>query len=378
MTRGRLLVEGWRFVPHSYALVAQAHCLALLRARNVQLRFRDLPFHADGWQRTEGVLSPAEEATLAALPAPEPAFAPDVTLHMRPDFSAPAVGRKVAFGTPEFRVVPADWRATSPSGIASTVDVMTPSRWSALAFERLGLPRERIHVVPHGIAPDTFHPDAAARTAARRDLGLAPDAFVFMNVGAMTDNKGTTLLLEAFAQVAQRHSNVRLVLKGTDAIYGSQELLRRKLDALDTTSRRHIGDRLIYLGQTLSMSQLAGLLRAADCYVSPYLAEGFNMPVLEAAACGVPVICTAGGATDEFTEDSFAHRIRSRPVHVRMPDGQLGDALMPDRDHLVSLMSDAVRDPPAMVARGERGAAHAASRFSWDAVTKVLVEKLLP
>ena len=41
-------------------------------------------------------------------------------------------------------------------------------------------------------------------------------------------------------------------------------------------------------------------------------------------------------------------------------------------------MSDAVRDPPAMVARAERGAAHAASRFSWDAVTKVLVEKLLP
>ena len=45
MTRKRLLVEGWRFIPHSYALVAQAHCLSLLRRNDVELRFRDLPFH---------------------------------------------------------------------------------------------------------------------------------------------------------------------------------------------------------------------------------------------------------------------------------------------------------------------------------------------
>jgi hypothetical protein len=61
-----------------------------------------------------------------------------------------------------------------------------------------------------------------------------------------------------------------------------------------------------------------------------------------------------------------------------MPDGQLGDALMPDRDHLVSLMLEAADDRAAMIARGERGAAQVASRFTWDAVTNLLVNRLFP
>jgi glycosyltransferase involved in cell wall biosynthesis len=314
------------------------------------------------------------------MPAPEAGFSPQVTLHMIPELLPAPAGRKVAFGTPEFRVVPAEWRRAAPSGadVDSTVGVMTPSRWSALAFERFGLPRERIHVVPHGIDPAMFRPDAPSRVATRHELGLAPDTFVFLNVGAMTDNKGIDLLLDAFARVAERRPATRLVLKGSDAVYGSQALLRRKLDALDEALRRRVVDRLTYIGRTLSMADLAALLRAADCYVSPYLAEGFNMPVLEAAACGVPVICTAGGATDDFTDASFALPIRSRPVHVRMPDGQLGDALMPDRDHLVSLMLEAADDRAAMIARGERGAAQVASRFTWDAVTNLLVNRLFP
>jgi glycosyltransferase involved in cell wall biosynthesis len=378
MTRKRLLVEGWRLVPHSYALVAQAHCLALLRRGDVELRFRDLPFHDETWRRTRGVHPEAEEATLAALPAPDPSFAPDITLHMMPDFSPPASGRKAAFGTPEFRVVPREWRTGARSGaeVAPSVSVVTPSRWTALAFERFGLPSDRIHVVPHGIDSAVFRPDPESRAATRGKLGLPPESFVFLNVGAMTDNKGIAPLLEAFARVAERHPHARLVLKGADAVYGSQSLLRRKLDALDTALRRRVTDRLVYLGQTLPERDLAALLRAADCYVSPYLAEGFNMPVLEAAACGVPVICTAGGPTDDFTDASFALHIRSRPVHVRMADGELGDALRPDGDHLLSLMLEAMDNPASTAARAAIGAGHVRDRFTWDAVTDLLVAKL--
>jgi len=69
-------------------------------------------------------------------------------------------------------------------------------------------------------------------------------------------------------------------------------------------------------------------------------------------------------------------RIRSRAVHVRLSSAQLGDALMPDRDHLVSLMLDAADDPAAMALRGADGARYVGDRFTWDSVTNVLVDTL--
>jgi glycosyltransferase involved in cell wall biosynthesis len=69
-------------------------------------------------------------------------------------------------------------------------------------------------------------------------------------------------------------------------------------------------NRMIYLGKTFPMEGMAKLYRLADAYALPYGAEGFNLPVLEAAASGLPVICTSGGPTDEFIEDSFARKVR--------------------------------------------------------------------
>jgi glycosyltransferase involved in cell wall biosynthesis len=123
---------------------------------------------------------------------------------------------------------------------------------------------------------------------------------------------------------------------------------------------------------------MADLLRAADFYVAPYLAEGFNLPVLEAAACGLAVICTGGGPTDEFTEPSFAWRIRARLAAARLPRGEMGECLKPDEDHLTELMLQAARDPCRAREIGAEGAAHVARRYTWDAVTDRLFGELFP
>jgi glycosyltransferase involved in cell wall biosynthesis len=133
---------------------------------------------------------------------------------------------------------------------------------------------------------------------------------------------------------------------------------------------------VIYLGERKPVQWMANLMRAADCYVTPYLAEGFNLPVLEAAACGAPIICTAGGPTDEFTDPAFAWRIRSRRVGVRVYGGQIGEALQPDEGHLVELMRQAAQDPDRMRALGMRATEYVAGRFTWDQVTDQLVHAL--
>ena len=85
------------------------------------------------------------------------------------------------------------------------------------------------------------------------------------------------------------------------------------------------------------MRKMAQIYGAADAYVSAYRAEGFNLPVLEAAACGLPVICTEGGSTDDFVGDAFALKIKSRLLPIVIDD-QIGDILEPDVGHLFELM----------------------------------------
>jgi glycosyltransferase involved in cell wall biosynthesis len=207
----------------------------------------------------------------------------------------------------------------------------------------------------------------------RAALGLG-DAFVFLSVGGMFWNKGLDLLLHAFARVAEREPRVRLFLKGADAIYPSADIVRKVVGDLPARARAAAAGRILYHGETYSAGRMADLLRAADVYVAPYRAEGFAMPVLEAAACGVPVICTAGGPTDEFVDASFARRIRSAPMQRNLSETVVGDVLEPDLEHLTELMGAAVRERDDAPRAGAAAAAHVARHFTWERVTDRLLE----
>jgi len=123
------------------------------------------------------------------------------------------------------------------------------------------------------------------------------------------------------------------------------------------------------------MQQMAMLYRVADAYVTPYRGEGFNMPVLEAAASGVPVICTAGGSTDDFVDDSFALKIRSRLTSISIGD-KVGDCLEPDVDHLTDLMCDVIDRSEWRRSAAAAGPRHAAARYNWNLVSQLLVDTL--
>ena len=377
----RLQFEGWRFIPHSYALVAQAHCLCLLRRGDIDLRFRDVPYYYPTWKTTGGLVAPEEERALAALRAPEMEFLPEATFSMRAeesDFTAARSGRKFVFGTPEYRVLGDGQRGGLSSGaeLPGGIDIVTPSHWCVPAYERFGIARSRIHVVPHGVDPDVHHADAASRAVARAALDIEDHEQVFLSVGAMTPNKGIDLLLAAFARLVASEPDVRLVLKGTDGLYPSRDLVKAALDELSSAARDAVIRRMTYTGGTYSSGKMADLYRAADVYAAPYRAEGFNLPVLEAAACGVPVICTSGGPTDDFTDAAWCGRIRSARDRPRLSAERVGDALAPDSEHLFELMAAAARDRDGWRRMGERGAAHVHARFSWTTVTDRLVSCL--
>lgn len=373
--RLNLSVEGWRGLSHSYAVVNQWHLLELAKRQDVELRVKDLPFYRNDW-RAQGALFPeSQDSILRSIPRLSADFTPDVTWRTAfpYDFSPAASGKTVVFGTAEARRVDMQGGTTDMNAALANpaITVSTPSHWSAEGFRRLGFDDSRIAVIAHGVAPEMFERRADVRAAFRQKLGLS--GFVFMNVvGPMSLNKGVDLLLRAFAAVAKRHKDARLFLKGSDELYKSRDQLSRMLAAFSAAKVALITERLVYNGQALSMTDMAALYQAADTYVSPYRAEGFNLPVLEAVASGVPVICTRGGSTDDFVAPAFARQIDSTLV-TDSPSMPGVDSLEPETDHLIALMEGILTEESFRTQATAVGPAHVAAHFTWaHAVDKIL------
>ena len=379
-----LIVEGWRFLGHSYAIVNQWQLLALSRRTDVAVKVIDLPFFARRWQTQEGLFEQQAEEALRSIQTASPNESADVTLRISfpYDFSPSRSGQTIVFGTSENQVIRRDqlpnmqaYEQLQRTPPPMDVKAITPSRWSAEGFYKAGFKAEQVLIVPHGVDIDTFHPMPNLRSHIRSKVPVADDEFVFLSVGAMTGNKGIDLLLFAFAQVLRKYPYARLVLKGMDTLYKSKELLLRNLETVSAQDQERVIERVIYFGKAFPHGKMAKLYQAADAYVSPYRAEGFNMPVLEAAACGIPIICTRGGATDDFVTDAFARRIESEKLSSRHKDQDIS-RVEPNVEHLIALMSAAIEDHSWRKQAAQAGPPHVRANYTWDRVADMLVEKL--
>jgi glycosyltransferase involved in cell wall biosynthesis len=192
----------------------------------------------------------------------------------------------------------------------------------------------------------------------------------------MSGNKGIDLLLRAFAKIRHRFRNARLILKGADGLYDSRGLLRKALSTLPANDQQSVVEGLTYIGDALSNQAMATLYQVADSYVSPYRAEGFNIPVLEAAACGIPIICTRGGPTDDFVTDAFTRRIDSRLLKIDI-DGQSAVRLEPDLASLIALMISAIEDRSWRETAHDAGPRHVSAHYTWDRAVGKLIAALM-
>jgi glycosyltransferase involved in cell wall biosynthesis len=372
-----LCVEGWRFIPHSYSLVNQWQLLSIVKRKDIKLSVRDVPYYREHWRPTKGLFTSEQEQTLASIPTCGVKDNVDAIFKISfpYEFSVPSESRTVVFGTSEFQRLDENDFTSVPDikslAASKLFSVVTPSHWSREGFLRLGLRNEQVIVIPHGVDPNVFYqPTEQRRYALRKKFGIS--SFIFANASAMTENKGIDLLLRAFAAVAEKRPNARLLLKGADRLYPSQSFVRQAIATLPSRLKQIIVDRLCYSGDTISNERMAQFYQSADAYVSPYRAEGFNLPVLEASACGTPVVCTKGGSTDDFVKESFAYFIHSK-LRVNLHTKNGGVELEPDLDHLIHLMFRIMDDGEWYKQAGVAGANHAAKHFNWD----LIVNKLL-
>jgi glycosyltransferase involved in cell wall biosynthesis len=381
----RIIVEGWRFIPHSFAIANQFQLLELLQRSNLELYHRDMPYFDPEWQARRGLFAPTEEDALSRIPAPDANLAADAVLRMFMPYNLKpsAAKRTCVFATTEWGIVqklmlqwmgvPAFWDAHHNSDTM----IVTPSSWSRQGFLRSGADPDRVVVVPHGVDTRVFHPlPEAERALLRRQRGL-DDCFVFLNIGVMTWNKGIRPLLKAFAAVVERYPHARLILKGTEAIRKSRDFIVDAIQGILTKAQAaQVIPRLAYIGDNLSSRELAQLHQIADAYVAPYLAEGFNMPVLEAAACGLPILCTRGGPTDDFTRSDFALYINSELKTMEI-EHETRFYLHPDLDHSIELMTKVIENSEFRSQARQAGSQFIADRYTWQKIVDQLLDVLL-
>jgi glycosyltransferase involved in cell wall biosynthesis len=343
-----LRIEGWRGVNHSYALVNQYQIRELMKCPGLQLFHRDLPFALPHWNRTANTagFSADEQAAMDAI-ADDTEDAADCIYRICSPFrmDESAADRKlVTFMVTETGLSAVNFVNREQCLAHFTAGdnlIVTPTNWARGRIAEYGFPEERIFIIPHGVDTACYYRIGAEERRLRRQmLDIAEDETVFLNIGVALWNKGVDVLLRAFGIVRSRGHRVRLILKDQSDVYGIsvQETIRTTGDVCPELLRVDTLEALSVVRGNLGQAQLRSLYGVSDCYISTYRAEGFNMPVLEAIACGLPLIVTRGGATDDYCDDHVAYRVSGQA-------GAAGDSehfirfIEPDLDEVVEAMS---------------------------------------
>lgn len=177
--------------------------------------------------------------------------------------------------------------AVARQSIRFAAAVIAPSHHAAGDISRvLDVPGDRIHVT-HEAADERFRPalDQELDDRSVLDKYAITRPYVF-NVGGLDARKNLSTLIRAFAEIAREHfPELSLVISGAEHSDNPRVFppIRPLIAELGLT------DRVVLTGRVSDEEKLS-LMQRASLYVSPSLYEGFGLSVLEAMACGVPVV----------------------------------------------------------------------------------------
>lgn len=241
-------------------------------------------------------------------------------------------------------------RVSYPLSAKRATIVSTVSAYSRRDMVKFyGLPAERIHVVPEGVDTRLFRPLHDPRLLGDwRQRVLGEDVPFLLYVGKPTKRRNLPNLLRAFARVKSRDRIPhRLLLVGTSLPGTSFEALTQELGVASD----------IVTIPFASHEEIALAYNACSMLVYPSSYEGFGMPVLEAMACGTPVIALDNTAFPEFASG----------VALLLPDADV-DTLA---DGIAQLLADAARRAQMAADGPPRAAA-----YDWRIVTRRYVDLL--
>ncbi|MBI4148327.1 glycosyltransferase family 4 protein [Candidatus Woesearchaeota archaeon] len=194
------------------------------------------------------------------------------------------------------------------------------------AVQHLRIPERQVSVVPLGVDHNVFFPSHAKREPA-----------TLLYVGSEMPRKNVKNLLHALALVQESVPDAQLVKIGEPQWRGGREQL------LSLARRLGVSDSVHWID---SAENVADWYRKASVFVFPSLYEGFGLPVLEAMACGTPVVSSNLTSLPEITEDAA---LLCEPTPRNLAD------------HILAVLNDKV-----IATRLSRRGVRRARQFSWE------------
>lgn len=162
----------------------------------------------------------------------------------------------------------------------------------------VGIPREKIVVIPRGVDAEDLHATAIAgpsRVDFCSDLGVPEDATILLNVGRQEPQKGQTHLIGAMPTILEGIPNAVLLIAGRPGNLTGR--LEQQIADLGLEGR------VLLLGRR---TDVAALMAAADLFVFPSLYEGLGVSLLEAMAMALPIVVANRPPMNQLIKDGVS------------------------------------------------------------------------
>jgi glycosyltransferase involved in cell wall biosynthesis len=210
-------------------------------------------------------------------------------------------------------------------------------------YEKMGVERERTAIVPNGIDASQYI-NLPNKSEFRTRYAIDSDEKIVLFLGRLHRIKGVDLLITAFAKVSEKMDRARLVIAGPDV--GALTRLKK------LTQELSLSDSVLFTGPLYDQDKLSAYV-GADLFVLPSVYEMFPVTVLEACACGTPVIVSATCGIADLVKE-------------------FGCVVDRDADELCDAMYGILSDDAMRKTLGQRGRQFVTEELTWKKAVRQL------
>jgi glycosyltransferase involved in cell wall biosynthesis len=258
--------------------------------------------------------------------------------------------------------------------------IVVPVNSCRQAWIDSGVPAGKVVVCPLGVDSSRFAPPPKRIPVRAPDGSQFNKRFVFINMSDAIERKNLIGLLRAWISTTRSSDDALLIIKTRFWSQSAQTRFADQLRDLESSIGREMSQAapVLWIGRMLSDAEVARLYCSATHYISASRGEGFDLPMVEAAVCGLELVAPRHTSYLDYLNDEIAHLVRARRVEARLPNEDVETQELfagahwwePDHEELSATIRAIIDDTAAR----KSSAREALTALSWENTAQRLEE----